>query len=180
MTIESLYDKVKSGDSKAFEELFKLLYPSMCHFACNYVDEGDAEDIAQEAFIKLWNERDRYDDISSLKSYLYVLVKNLCLNHLRHNKIEEKYIINVDRNELFQFNNHVIEEETYRILQQAIESLPKQRSKIMMLTLQGLQNKEIAERLDISVNTVKTLKYKSLKALRHSLKDYFYLLLMLG
>lgn len=180
MTIQNLYNKVKHGDANAFKELFNQLYPSMCVIARRYVDDTLAEDIAQDAFVKLWNERETLLDIQSIKSYLYVSVKNLCLNHLRRNTVEDKYTSSIDQEDFFQFNNRVMEEETYRILQQAIDKLPEQRRKIMLLTLQGVKNQEIAERLGISVNTVKTLKYKSLKLLKESLKDYFYILLLIG
>lgn len=180
MTTNQLFHKIKSGDVKAFEGLFNQLYPSMCIVAREYVkDDGVAEDIAQEAFIKLWNSKDQYDTISSLKSFLYIMVKNLSLNHLKRDKLGNKYADSLMKEDFLNFNNQIIEEETYRILQQAIEELPKQSSKVMMLSLQGLQNQEIAERLDVSVNTVKTLKYNSLKTLRVKLKDYFFLLLLL-
>lgn len=179
MTTEKLFQKIKSGDAKAFEDLFNQLYPSMCVVAREYVkDDGVAEDIAQEAFIKLWNAKDQYDNINSLKSFLYVMVKNLSLNHLKRDKLGNKYTDSLDKEDFLHFNNTVIEEETYRILQQAIEALPKQSSKVMMLSLQGMQNQEIAERLDVSVNTVKTLKYNALKTLKASLKDYYFLLLL--
>ncbi len=180
MIIQNLFNKVKQGDVNAFRELFNQLYPSMCVIARHYVEDTLAEDIAQDVFIKLWSEREKLLGVQSVKNYLYVSVKNHCLNHLWHIKVEEKYISNFDRDELFQFNNKVIEEETYRILKQAIDKLPEQRRNIMILTLKGLKNQEIAERLGISVNTVKTLKYKSLKVLKEKLKDYFYLLLLLS
>nr|WP_320120419.1 RNA polymerase sigma-70 factor [uncultured Marinifilum sp.] len=180
MTTNSLFSRIKSGDAKAFEELFNQLYPSMCVLAREYVkDDGVAEDIAQESFIKLWNSREKYDSISSLKSFLYVMVKNMSLNHLRRDKLGNQYTDSLIKEDFLNFNNHIVEEETYRILQQAIEKLPKQSAKVMMLSLQGLQNQEIADRLEVSVNTVKTLKYNSLKTLRTKLKDYFFLLLLL-
>ena len=73
----------------------------------------------------------------------------------------------------------MIEEESYRIISQAIDALPPQSARVIKLSLDGKQNKEIAELLGISVNTVKTLKYRSLESLKTSLKDYFYILLIL-
>ncbi|MDE5422728.1 RNA polymerase sigma-70 factor [Ancylomarina sp. DW003] len=180
MSQTHLFQKIKSGNAKAFESFFNQLYPSMCVVAREYVkDDGAAEDIAQEAFIKLWNARDKYDSIASLKSFLYVMVKNLSLNYLRRDKLGSKYTGSLNKEDYYHFNNQVIEEETYRILEQAIKALPKQSSKIMMLSLKGLQNQEIAERLGISVNTVKTLKYNSHKTLKTTLKDYFFILALL-
>lgn len=181
MNQPQLFYRIKSGDTKAFEELFNQLYPSMCVVAKNYLgNKGDAEDVAQEAFIKLWKVKAEYTDINSLKSFLYVLVKNLSLNHLKREKIQNDYCDSFAAKEsgIF-FQNEVIEEETYRIIKQAVDALPSQSSKIIQLSLQGLQNQEIAERLGISVNTVKTLKYNSLKSLKTTLKDYFFILAFL-
>ena len=76
-----VFKKIKSGDLKAFNQLFNSLYPSMCSAADSFIrDQDKSRDIAQEAFINLWNKRDDYDSITSLKTFLYVSVKNLCLN----------------------------------------------------------------------------------------------------
>jgi len=180
MTTENQFQKIKSGDSKAFELLFNQLYPSMCVVAREYVkDDGIAEDIAQEAFIKLWNTRDRYENITSVKSFLYVMVKNMSLNYLKRDKLGNKFTESLNKEDYYYFNNHIVEEETYRILQQAIDDLPHRSAIVMNLSLQGMQNQEIAERLGVSVNTVKTLKYNSMKTLRIKLKHYFFILLLL-
>ena len=76
------------------------------------------------------------------------------------------------------FKDYLIEEEAYRIIDNAVNALPPQSARIVKMCLEGKQNKEIAEILDISVNSVKTLKYNALNVLRNSLKDYFYLLML--
>ena len=180
MITNNLFWKIKNDDAKAFEMLFNQLYPSMCVVAREYVkDDGVAEDIAQDAFIKLWNTRSKYNDITSIKSFLYVMVKNMSLNHLRRGKDGDKYTESLDEGDYQYFNNCIIEEETYRILQEAIEALPHQSANVMKLILQGMQNQEIAERLGISVNTVKTLKYNAMKTLKKTLKSYFLILLLI-
>lgn len=174
-----IFKKVKSGDLKAFNQLFKSFYPSLCSVANTYIkDEDKCRDIAQEVFINLWNKRDDYDSIISLKTFLYVSVKNACLNHIRDKREENisdsDFIERLDST----FDHVVIEEETIRIIHRAIDNLPEQSSKIMKLVLMGAKNAEIAERLGISVNSVKTLKYNSLKTLKGVLKDYYYILLL--
>lgn len=160
-------------DSLEFQSIFEMYYPSMCIVANSYLfDINLAQDIAQEAFVKFWKVRNEYYKMDSIKSYLYVMVKNLSLNYLRKEKIYKKHLRNIESETFSEFNHKIIQEETYRILSQAIQKLPRRSSQVMQLTLEGMQNKEIAERLEISVNTVKTLKYKALKKLQVELKGH--------
>ncbi len=69
------------------------------------------------------------------------------------------------------FNDFLIEDETYRIIHEAVESLPAQESKVIQLALEGLKMQEIADQLKISVNTVKTLKSRAYKHLRKELRE---------
>lgn len=173
------YESIKNGDIKAFEELFREFYPSMCAVAIRFVSDREAaEDIAQEAFIKLWEKRTTYKEIPCLKTFLYVSVKNLCFNHIRDQKNTIDYTSPEAKNQEIIFKDYIIEEETYRIINEAVNALPPQSAKIIKMCLEGKQNKEIAEILDITVNSVKTLKYNALNVLRNSLKDYFYLLML--
>ena len=173
------YETIKNGDIKAFELLFREFYPSMCVVAMRFVaDQDAAEDIAQEAFIKLWEKRTAYEDIPSLKTFLYVSVKNLCFNHIRNKKDTIDYTSPEAQNKEAVFKDFLIEEEAYRIIEDAVNALPPQSQKIVKMHLDGKQNKEIAETLNISVNSVKTLKYNALSSLKLSLKDYFYLLIL--
>jgi len=173
------YETIKNGDIKAFELLFREFYPSMCVVAMRFVaDQDAAEDIAQEAFIKLWEKRTAYEDIPSLKTFLYVSVKNLCFNHIRNKKDTIDYTSPEAQNKEAVFKDFLIEEEAYRIIEDAVNALPPKSQKIIKMHLDGKQNKEIAETLNISVNSVKTLKYNALSSLKLSLKDYFYLLIL--
>ena len=165
-----------------FDDIFGKLYPSVCLVANNFLHDMDvSQDIAQEVFIKFWKIRSNYNTINSIKTYLYVMVKNSCINYLKKESLKSRYLESSDKEIFENFKNTILEEETYRILYQAINELPEQSAKIMKLTLDGLQNQEISERLGVSVNTVKTLKYNSIKKLRSQLKDFYYIIpLFLG
>ena len=179
MGVPVTYEAIKGGDIKAFENLFQELYPSMCAIAMRFITDRDAaEDIAQEAFIKLWEKRPTYKEIPCLKTFLYVSVKNLCFNYIRDKKVTIDYTSPEAQNQEAIFKDYLIEEEAYRIIDNAVNALPPQSARIVKMCLEGKQNKEIAEILDISVNSVKTLKYNALNVLRSSLKDYFYLLML--
>lgn len=74
------------------------------------------------------------------------------------------------------FADTLIEEEAYRILYNAVEALPVQTREVIQLALDGLKNSEIAEKMEISENSVHTLKKLAYKKLKTALKDYYYLL----
>lgn len=179
MSVAVTYEAIKNGDIKAFETLFQEFYPSMCIVATKFIaDQTAAEDIVQEAFIKLWEKREAYKDIPCLKTFLYVSVKNLCFNYIRDRKVTVDYTSpEVEQQEAF-FKDLLLEEEAYRIIDNAVNALPPQSAKIVKMYLDGKQNKEISEILGISVNSVKTLKYNALNSLKTFLKEYFYLFLL--
>lgn len=175
--VTMLFGKIKQGDAKAFEGLFREYYPSVCAVARRFVtDEIAAEDIAQEVFINLWEKRALHPEISDLKTFLYVLVKNRCYNYLRDKRPTDD-LINLDVADEW-LKDHIVEEEAYRLVAKAIKALPSQSSRIMELVAAGKQNAEISEILNISVSTVKTLKYNAIKTLRVSLKDHVFLLFL--
>lgn len=165
---------------EAFGRLFSDLYPSMCMVALKFVNDQDAaEDLAQNAFVRLWEKRTHYQSIPCLKTFLYVTVKHLCFNHLRNKKetidfMHPEVILLEDY-----FSDTLLEEEAFRILDRAIESLAPQSARIMKLVAEGKQNKEIAETLNISVSTVKTLKYNAVETLRKKIKNYYALLFII-
>ena len=176
---DRLFESIRQGDIGAYEMLFKKYYLSMCMIARRIVEDEDvAKDLVQEIFIRLWEKRETYDFRETADIFLYVSVRNKCFDYLRSRKnLPLQEGLSAAGNEYF-FRDILIEEETYRIVMEAIDALPAQSGRIIKLSLEGKQNKEISENLGISVNTVKSLKYKAMDALREVLKDYFYLLLV--
>lgn len=180
MTEDFSFEVIRQGDTGEFEALFRKYYPSMCVVAFRFVkDRAVAEDLVQDVFIRLWTKKEDYTTIPSLKTFLYVAVKNLCFNYLRDKKdtvdCNQTDILNLEDH----FRSHLVEEETYRMISEAVDQLPMQSGRIIRLALEGKQNKEIAELLGISVSTVKTLKYNAISVLRGSLKGYFCLLVII-
>lgn len=166
------FQRKKSEDTKVFESLFMDLYSSLCSVADHYLcDEASSKDIAQEAFIKLWNKREEFHSIISVKSYLYTTVRNLSLNYIRDNRKNCKIRSLLPEINDSDFKSVIIEEETIRTLYAAIDKLPPQTSRIVQMSLKGAKNQEIAEKLGISVNSVKTLKYNAFHTLRKELGD---------
>ena len=113
------------------------------------------------------------------QAFLYTAVRNHALNELEHSKVAHEYEqkIIAKKADAF-FRDAIVEEETFRILSEAIEKLPTQMRAIMQLALEGKKNAEIAERLNVSPETVHTLKKVAYKKLRAFLTDYYYCLLL--
>lgn len=173
MSTHSKVRLFKIGNQKAYQKIFDKLYPVMCSFAVKYLrNSDDAEDITQEVFIELWNQREKFSDINQIKGFLYLSVKNKCLNKIKHEKVKTEYAndIRIIEDDIY-FEEQLIKIEVISQLHSTINSLSKQRREIILYIMQGLKNNEIAEELNISVNTVKLQKKIAYQKLREELKS---------
>ncbi len=178
---ESIIKLFKKGNQKAYQDLFNKLYPVICLFATKYLKNNDeAEDIAQEAFIELWKQREKFGDFNQLKGFLYLTVKNKCLNKIKHEKVKAEYANDLRlQNDNAYFEEHLIRSEVTAQIYNSVNSLSKQKKEIILLSMQGLKNNEIANELNISVNTVKLQKKIAYQKLREELKSSALLLFIL-
>jgi RNA polymerase sigma-70 factor (ECF subfamily) len=159
--------------------LHKEFYGSLCGFALKYLrNEALAEDIVQEAFLSLWSAKDTLRNQDAAKPFLYSTVRNKCISFLRKQNASISIPENILSEEFLE--EALIKSETIRILYNAIENLPEQTRKIISLSLDGLKNSEIGKELNISENTVHTLKKAGYKKLRALLKDHYYLIFYLN
>ena len=118
--------------------------------------------------------------MDSVKAFLYTVIKNSGFNYLRSKKVHSKHLKFIENNETYYFKNKIIEEETISLIKTALKDLPPQTKNIVELSMLGAKNKDIAETLDVSINTVKTLKLRAYKILREKLKNHVYVLLLLS
>lgn len=159
----------------SFKSFYKMYFNSIVQFAIYYLEnEDEGEDIAQETFLKIYEKWDMINSEEQMRSYLYITAKNLCFDKLRHQNVKEGYsqqiaIENKMSNEEEEsFLSEVTYQETFRQLYKAIGELPPRAQRIILLGLKGKSNIEISEELNISVNTVKTLKKNAYKSLRNN------------
>lgn len=175
---------LNAGKQGAFGYVYRRYYQSLCLFASRLVDGEDAEDVVDEAFIAIWKKRVQFKDEHHLKSFLYLSVRNACLNtqkaRQRAGERQQQFICERgDSEESCLF--HLLQAEVLRELNEAVGGLPPQCRKVIHLTyLEGKSNPEVADELNISIHTVKNQKRRGLELLRDKLvSDKGYLLLLL-
>jgi RNA polymerase sigma-70 factor (ECF subfamily) len=171
--IKFLIQQVIEGNEKAFEQLFRLYYQRLYHFAFNLVHHQEqAEEVVSDVFVKLWHNRQKLASVQNHEIYLYVAIKNQSLNYL--NKKENLRVFeDITLHELV--NNYNPEQalelqELKQSIEAAVESLPTQCKVVFKLIKEdGLHYKEVAEILGISVRTVETQLARALKKISAAL-----------
>lgn len=152
------------------KQLFDLYYTRLCYFAHKLIgNKEDAEDIVQDAFVAYWKKQTDFDNEPSIKSFLYLTVKNACLNVIRHENVAKRFAESQDTTSLEdeKITDQIIRSEVAGEIYTAITALPPGCRQVLTLAyFEGLKNDEIAQELDISVNTVKTQKARALQLLR--------------
>ncbi|RUT73033.1 RNA polymerase sigma-70 factor [Ancylomarina longa] len=171
-----IINKIQEGNLEEFENVFRLYYPLLCHYALQILKEDNlAEEIVQDLFCHLWENKQNLNIHTSLKAYLYKATYQNSLQYLRKKAIRKDYREYVQRNGNIQSTIPVsIEEhEIQTIIKKTLLSLPIRCSKIFKMSrFEGLKYHEIADKLSISVKTVEANMGKALKAFRKNLKDY--------
>ncbi|MEG2341104.1 MAG: RNA polymerase sigma-70 factor [Odoribacter sp.] len=176
-------EQFKQGDRQAFKTVFDSLYKSLCLFANHFINNlPAAEDIVQDTFLSLWSHREEMMSTAHVKSFLYMATRNETLDYIKHEKIKNCYNIQaVEKLETTEgFANFVIEEEVEQILLRTEESLPEKCKEIFILAMQGKENEEIADILNISINTVKTQKKIAYKKLKKYISDFSLMLFLIS
>lgn len=175
-------DQATLCDELSLKQLFDKYYTRLVHFSGQLVGSTEAaEDVVQEAFIKYWNQQ---SDIAphplAIKSYLYTTVKHISLNLVRHQKVKAGYAVDfADTAVEDSLENAIIQAEVLAELHRALCTLPAVCQQISrMCYLNGMKNQEVAEELDISVNTVKTQKQRALQLLRLQLNPELFSLVI--
>ena len=167
-----------------FEQFYITLYSRAKYFAREYVhSESDAENIIQDVFLHLYERRDLMDAYTNLTAYLFTSIKNRCLDYLRkwvleqetaqgvQDEFEMELRMKYDSLEIFntQFSD---ETDIGELLDNALQKLPERcRNIFIMNKLEGKKQKEIAEELNLSINTVESQMGIAYKKLREELKD---------
>jgi RNA polymerase sigma-70 factor (family 1) len=190
-TDNEIFAEIKQGSKKAFEFIFLKYYENLCTYAYSIVrDKYSSEEVVQEMFVKLWENRQSLTIDISAKSYLYRTVHNQCLNYLDYVNVRRKFTQGKANETIdllktgplsdnYPIANLLVQELETEI-EKAISSLPNQCREVFLLCrYEELSYAETAERLGVSINTIKTQLQRAMTRLRDELKDYFPALLAL-
>lgn len=184
-----LFEQIKGGSQKAFEMAFRKFAPRLEAFAFRYMnDKEESEDIVQEAFLKLWERRELLSNIS-LSAFLFMLVRNDCLNRVKHQQVTEGVELRLtDAEQIEQLyaldfaedpDSRMAHKELITLIERIMDELPAKCKEAFTLSrLKGLKNKEIAERMTITEKVVEKHITRALKRFREGLVDYLPTLLI--
>jgi len=176
---EILVSLMKAGNSFAFEKLYFKYSKKLYNFAFNILkSKEDSEELVQNVFMKIWETRSEIKVELSFGSYIFRIAKNILLNQLKkriNEKVYMDYLQAIPENIIFHVEQELNFLELNQEIKRLIGELPEKRREIFLLSRNdGLSYKEIAEKLNISVNTINTQISKSLEHIRDHLIDKFY------
>lgn len=179
--IEGLNQKSR----KAYHLLYRQYYAMLVVYALRFLQsKEEAEDAVQDVFLALWEDDRKFENTDDLLAFLYTSLKNRCLNVLRERTSQKKYeayyrsfnqeIANAEE------PVNVTYEEVLGKLYHLIDQLPLRCRMVFLLYMDGRKNEEIAEALDITVNTVKAQKQKAMEKLKEQMGELFVVLVSVG
>jgi RNA polymerase sigma-70 factor (ECF subfamily) len=166
-----LVKEIKEGDHDSFRQIYYKYSEKVYLFAIRYINNiGDAEEIVQEVFSRIWEYRNNLDENRSFNGYVLTITKNIIFNENRkkvNHDVYAQYIINYIQGISNQTENQIIYENVKSIINKEIDNFPPKRKQIFILSRnEGLSYNEIAERLSISRKTVETHLRLALSRLR--------------
>ncbi|MCE5331179.1 MAG: RNA polymerase sigma-70 factor [Bacteroidales bacterium] len=175
--INDLIARIAKDDTRAFEILFHLYHKRIYAFAQNLLNSADdAEEIVQNVFLALWNQRKNLNISGSFTSYIFAIARNMVYEHIRQ-KINKQAFSEYYLEHNVEYSFITEEEVAYNELEgkikQYIDLLPERRREIFILSrIEKMSYKEIAQKLNITENTVDTQIRNALNTLRRQLTEY--------
>ena len=165
---------------KAFRYLYDKYASTLRYFSAKYVDDdATIEDVVQDAFLNLWEKRNEFKTESTIKAYLYKIVRSFSVDTIRRrniaNRYAEKIVLEKEDQEFFLEN--IVESEVFQMIQTVFNELSPSCREVYQLSLHGKSHEEISQLLDISVNTVKKHKNNANHYMRARLKNVLSFLL---
>lgn len=175
---EQLIVELRDGKEEAFARVFRMYYNPLLNYAGRILRDAElANDLVQETYCRLFERRKELNEELQIRPYLYKSVYNSCLDAIKHRKVESNYVNQELLN--FYFSRVVetpeaelalLDEDLKGAIQEAMKKLPERCREIFELSkMEGLSNKQIAEKLDISIKTVESQMTTAFVRLRKEL-----------
>ena len=170
-----LFQQLALGDENAFEKIFHHYFPFIVSFIIKITHtQHTAEEIAQEVFLRLWKHREEFQQKSGLRAWLYKVAANLAFDHLKKEAHHNKLILfyNQRPGDYDDTSNIIAFKESKLIIEAVVQKLPEQQKLAYKLSREdGLNHQEIADKMNISINTVKNHISKALQKIKHAVNN---------
>jgi len=183
--------QLQDGNEKVFEQIVREYWPRMFKFALIYTQNNEtSQELVQDTFLVLWNNRAILKDNTNLITYLMVVLRNKCLNLLEQTRIRQLYIEEIDDETIYQRANlyvlhdeasQIVEsEDLHKAIERTLSKLPEKTREVFMLSrYDGLKNQQIAETKNISQKTVEYHISKALQILKEELPQEYWIWIFL-
>ena len=181
MDSDDIFIGLKRRDEAALSVLFDTYYEKLYLFAEKYIYDSDkAHDIVQDVFLKIWENAERLELTSSIQHYLFVSVRNGCLNYLKSLQIEDRNNRKYAEAYIESQNVDMVDdEELLARVRQVLDELPEKCREVCLLRfVEGYKYAEIAARLDMNDNTVKAQLHRGMERLKQAFATYDYVLVL--
>lgn len=163
------------GNKNSFEILFHKYYQELCHYGMGILGDSEkTEDVVQDAFVYLWENRQKINITTSVKSYLYQSVRNGALKIIRTLALEQRHMPRLTEFIEYLEKSEFSEDELIKLqkIEQAIDELPLQCKNVFLMSCMDKKSyKQIADELEISLNTVKTHISKAYRIIREKVQN---------
>jgi RNA polymerase sigma-70 factor (ECF subfamily) len=172
-------EKIESlcrGNHKAFEDIFIAYFHKVKFFISGIIkSDADAEELAQDVFFRLWDNRDAIDPEKSFNAYIYTMARNAAFNYLKHKSVEQAYLIELPPLDMAASPEEILfAREISLLIELTVSEMPIQRKRIYLLSKKkGVSNADIALQLGISKKTVENQLSLALKEIRKVIALFF-------
>lgn len=172
--LDTIITGINMKDTRSWEQLYSSCYAALCTYVESIINDIDtSKDIVQELLVNVWRSEVHFRNSKELLGYLYKSLYNRSMDFIRKQRVRERVLAAMERETMDDsyddFLLRSVREEIIRQLYLYIDDLPPDRRKIVELSISGFSGKEIADKLGISINTVKVQKNRSIKYLRDRL-----------
>lgn len=177
---QSLLNALSHGDERAFKTLFMRYFMRVRRFIDSLLqDHSTAEDLAQDIFLKIWQNRSSMDSVTNLNAYMYNASRNAVYQYLRHKLVIDRYNdihtgLHTDISSGANVENDLFADDLIMLIKYTVDNMPPQRRSVYSLSrIEGHSNEDIADMLSISKRTVENHLTSALADIRKVLRNFF-------